>query len=138
MEFKNFLVEIGGNGRYQRLVLWFILYPAQLPYMCQVYCHLFMAITPDHWCKVSLLEPWNVTDHFNRHLFVPKKDNILYSLQYEQCFVYNISYDSLITQSTKIGWIPNQTWPITKCIEGWVYNRTLLGEDNSIITKVCQ
>ena len=136
MDFNEMITEIGGYGRYQRLMLWFVLYPAQLPYLCQIYSYLFMSITPDHWCKVSLLEPWNVTDFFNRHLFVPKKDNILHSLQYEQCFVYNISYQTLITHSQHIGWIPNQTWPITKCSEGWVYNRTILGDDNSIITKV--
>ena len=130
------LTEIGGYGRYQRFILWFVLFPAQLPYLCQVYSYLFMSITPDHWCRVSLLEPWNVTDHFNRHLFVPKKDNVLHSLQYEQCFVYNVSYQTLLTHSQQIGWVPNQTWPITKCSQGWVYNRTLLGEDNSIITKV--
>ncbi|CAG2101310.1 unnamed protein product [Medioppia subpectinata] len=80
------MVKVGDYGKYQKLMLWFVLFPSQLPYLCQIYSHLFMSITPDHWCKVSLLDAYNVTDHFNRHLFVPKKDNVLHSLQYEQCF----------------------------------------------------
>ncbi len=136
MDFDELFTELGDYGRYQQLMLWLVLFPAQLPYLCQVYCPIFMSITPDHWCKVSLLDHLNVTQNFNRHLFVPKKDNILHSLEYEQCFVYNISYETLITQSIQIGWIPNKTWPITKCSQGWVYNRTLLGHDDSIVTKV--
>jgi len=136
MDFDELFTELGDYGRYQQLMLWFVLFPAQLPYLCQVYCHLFMSITPDHWCKVSLLDHLNVTENFSRHLFVPKKNNVLHSLEYEQCSAYNISYETLLMQSKQIGWIPNQTWPITKCTEGWVYNRSLLGNDHSIVTKV--
>ncbi|XP_054164738.1 beta-alanine transporter-like [Oppia nitens] len=135
MNFYELFSEVDDYGKYQKLMIWFVLFPAQLPYLCQLYCHLFMSITPDHWCRMSLLESFNVTEQFSRHLFVPKKDNILHSLQYEQCFVYNISYDALVEHSVQIGWIPNQTWPITRCSQGWIYNRTFLGDDHSIVTK---
>ncbi len=120
MDFNELFTEIGGFGKYQQLMLWFVLLPAQLPYLCQVYCHLFMSITPDHWCKVSLLDKWNVSDHFSRHLFVPKKDNILHSLQYEQCFVYNISSQTLAKHTSKVGWISDTSWPVTKVCKHFI------------------
>lgn len=137
MDIQEFVVNVGGYGKYQRYMLWFVLLPAQLPYLCQVYAHLFLAVTPDHWCRVSLLDPFNVTEQFARHLFVPKKDRVLHSLRYEQCNVYNITYETLLAHSTRIGWVPDQTWPVSQCAEGWLYNRSLLGDDNSVVTEVC-
>lgn len=50
------LISVGEYGRYQKFVLWFILLPGVFPCGFHAYNQLFMAMAPDHWCKISELE----------------------------------------------------------------------------------
>ncbi|KAH9361880.1 hypothetical protein HPB48_003711 [Haemaphysalis longicornis] len=43
--------EACGYGRYQRVLLWLVLYPAQVSCGPQLYGQLLMFLTPDHWCR---------------------------------------------------------------------------------------
>ncbi|KAH6944426.1 hypothetical protein HPB50_003080 [Hyalomma asiaticum] len=45
--------EACGYGRYQRVLLWLVLYPAQLSCGPQLYGQLLMFLEPDHWCHGS-------------------------------------------------------------------------------------
>ena len=56
MDFDQLLPDIGEYGTYQKLVLWFLLLPGTVPCGLHAYNQLFMAITPEHWCKIPELE----------------------------------------------------------------------------------
>ncbi|KAL1429114.1 hypothetical protein MTO96_016845 [Rhipicephalus appendiculatus] len=45
--------EACGYGRYQRVLLWLVLYPAQVSCGPQLYGQLLMFLEPDHWCRGS-------------------------------------------------------------------------------------
>ncbi|XP_075734222.1 beta-alanine transporter [Rhipicephalus microplus] len=49
----SLLDEACGYGRYQRVLLWLVLYPAQVSCGPQLYGQLLMFLEPDHWCRGS-------------------------------------------------------------------------------------
>ena len=51
MDFDEILKDVDEFGTYQRLLLAFVLLPAFIPCGFHAYNQLFMAATPDHWCK---------------------------------------------------------------------------------------
>lgn len=58
--------NIGEFGRYQKLVLWFVLLPGVFPCGFHAYNQLFMAGVPEHWCKTPKLG--NVTEEQVKNL----------------------------------------------------------------------
>lgn len=56
MDLDTVLSDIGEFGRYQKLVLWFVLLPGMFPCGFHAYNQLFMAGIPDHWCRVPELK----------------------------------------------------------------------------------
>lgn len=66
MDLDEILPSIGEFGRYQKLVLYFILLPAVFPCGFHAYNQLFMAAVPEHWCLVPELE--HIDKNFARNL----------------------------------------------------------------------
>lgn len=60
MDLDNILHHVGEFGRYQKLVLWFVLLPGVFPCGFHAYNQLFMASISDHWCRVDGLEKYHV------------------------------------------------------------------------------
>lgn len=63
MDLDTILPDVGEFGTYQQLVLYLVLLPGVLPCGFHAYNQIFMAASPDHWCKVPKLEGRNLTFH---------------------------------------------------------------------------
>lgn len=66
MDLDEIFEEIGEFGRYQKLVLWFVLLPGVFPCGFHAYNQLFMAGVPEHWCKIPKFE--NATEEQVKNL----------------------------------------------------------------------
>lgn len=55
MEFEKVFPELCAFGKYQKLIFFFVLLPAQLSYYLHIYSHIFMTYQPPHWCKIDHL-----------------------------------------------------------------------------------
>ncbi|XP_050421455.1 beta-alanine transporter [Adelges cooleyi] len=51
MDFDKILIDFGEYGLYQKQLIWLIVLPCVLPCGFHAYNQLFMAATPQHWCK---------------------------------------------------------------------------------------
>lgn len=54
MDFDKILIDFGEYGPYQKQLIWLIVLPCVLPCGFHAYNQLFMASTPEHWCKEEL------------------------------------------------------------------------------------
>ena len=61
MDFDNILPDVGEYGKYQKLMVWFVLLPGMIPCGFHAYNQLFMATVPKHQCLVPELEDRNFT-----------------------------------------------------------------------------
>lgn len=106
-----------------------------------------MADTPhDFWCRVPTLETLNMSADRLRNLTVPFD---VESGRFSQCTRYAIDWEAVLNGSSTFGdWqnesvdesalvsmiVPNVTWPVEECREGWVYNRSIVS--SSIVIDV--
>lgn len=51
MDFDKMLIDFGEYGLYQKQLIWLVVLPCVLPCGFHAYNQLFMASTPEHWCK---------------------------------------------------------------------------------------
>lgn len=56
LDLDEVLLAIGPFGRYQKLIIWLILFPAVFPCGFHAYNQLFMAKMPEHWCRLPSVE----------------------------------------------------------------------------------
>lgn len=67
MDLDTILSDIGEFGKYQKFVVCLILLPSVIPCGFHAYNQLFMAATPDHWCKLSRISQ-NITDDYLKNI----------------------------------------------------------------------
>ncbi|KAK5642295.1 hypothetical protein RI129_008462 [Pyrocoelia pectoralis] len=121
MDLDELLTEIGEFGKYQKLVLWFILLPCVFPCGFHAYNQLFMAAKPDHWCRVPELD--GLSYDVAKNLSIPMEEK-QGKMVFSQCSMYN---------KTSIDNNTFETSTIVPCQHGWVYDKSVY--KNSIITE---
>nr|XP_023030415.1 carcinine transporter [Leptinotarsa decemlineata] len=107
MDFDEILRNVGEFGKYQKLVVWFILLPAVFPCGFHAYNQLFMASIPDHRCRTA-----QIVDMKN--LSIPLELYADGQTGLSQCSIYN--NDS----------------KIVPCQNGWVYDGDI---SNSVVSQ---
>ncbi|XP_071451670.1 solute carrier family 22 member 21-like isoform X2 [Hetaerina americana] len=117
-DFDDMLKYVGGFGAYQKRLILFAL-PFNLVLTAVYFGHSFLALTPEHWCKVPELMDLDMEVRKNISIPLELRDG---SYQYSRCRVYDVNF----TQEIVDGDIPQkqQEWPTTSCHYGWEYDLT--------------
>lgn len=144
-DLDDLLPAIGQFGRYQKLLLWLICLPACIPCGFCAFNQLFMADTPhDFWCRVPALDALNISAEQRRNLSLPFDE---FTGRYSQCTRYAIDWATLVNSTELDEWSTLSTldaelmpsngtssWPTESCLDGWVYNRSVVS--SSIVIDV--
>ncbi|KAG8197293.1 hypothetical protein JTE90_007539 [Oedothorax gibbosus] len=134
MDLDEILHEVGANGKYQTLMLWFVFLPAHLTFGCHAFSQLFMTWTPDHWCQIPELAAANLSEHLIRHLTIPPEST---GTGYSRCTMYRLDYSIRTDHNTIILKEPNTNWTNVTCTSGWIYNTSGNWDRDTAVTKVC-
>ncbi|XP_047534605.1 beta-alanine transporter [Vanessa atalanta] len=137
MDFDAILEDVGTFGKYQKLVIYFILLPAVIPCGFHAYAQLFMAADVKHWCRVPELEPLADLE-LSKNLSIPLelKNG---QLEYSQCSMYNLNYSDIMIQYPDIDESRGLT-DVIPCNNGWnfelnTYKNTVVTEWNLVCSK---
>ncbi|XP_045450926.1 beta-alanine transporter-like [Melitaea cinxia] len=130
MDFDAILEDVGTFGKYQKLIIYFILLPAVIPCGFHAYAQLFMAADVKHWCRVPELEPLTDTELI-KNLSIPLelKNGVL---EYSQCNMYNLNYSEIMKNYSDIANI-DQSTEVMPCQNGWNYETTTY--KSSVVTE---
>ncbi|CAK1544877.1 unnamed protein product [Leptosia nina] len=130
MDFDAILEDVGEFGRYQKLVIYFMLLPAVIPCGFHAYAQLFMAGEVKHWCKVPELEGQDL--EFAKNFSIPKelRNGIL---EYSQCEMYNMNYTDILTQYPIDVFPQEGSADVVPCQNGWVYENTVY--QSTVVTE---
>ncbi|CAG0893382.1 unnamed protein product [Darwinula stevensoni] len=131
--FDDILEELGGYGRWQRLILWLIVFPACIPCGLHGFSQLFMVQVPPHRCTL----PSTIEDKISNH----SHSNSLYQAILPRqvngnpsaCHEYDATEKDLLslTHKTIRSLTPkNVSWERIPCSRGWSYNTS--GTDGPI------
>ncbi|KAH8389930.1 hypothetical protein KR200_004057 [Drosophila serrata] len=135
MDFDEVLREVGSFGLYQKFIICSVLLPAALPCAFHAYSQLFIAATPQHWCRVPELEPWN-QDYAQlvKNLSIPRNRHGGFS----ECSMYARNYSDIVRyleyrpppdlmrqQAEDLLKLQPDTAHVVPCQHGWHYDRSI-------------
>lgn len=118
MDLDDLLPQVGEFGKYQKLMLWLVCLPACFPCGFCAFNQLFMAETPDHWCRVPELGNFSVEQR--KSLAIPA-DNGTFS----KCTRYAVNWSQIMEDGCcdMEDVVPNESWEVEGCTDGWEYDR---------------
>ncbi|XP_055634803.1 carcinine transporter [Toxorhynchites rutilus septentrionalis] len=121
-DLDELLPAIGEFGRYQKLLLWLICLPACIPCGFCAFNQLFMTDVPEeYWCKIPELQNFSAAE---RKLYgIPMAEHDGES-GYSKCYRYAVDWKEILANNDLTAVIPNNSWPVEPCREGWEYNTT--------------
>jgi len=109
--------------------------------ICQI-SQLFIAATPEHWCRIPELEPW-AQDYslLVKNLSIPLNE----AGEFSECEMYDRNYSDIVRyleyrspwelQKDKVWHIGNPAGePIIPCQHGWRYSKLMY--PNTVVTEV--
>ncbi|KAL1123675.1 hypothetical protein AAG570_001448, partial [Ranatra chinensis] len=122
IDLDDLLPQVGEFGRYQKLLLWLVCLPACIPCGFCAFNQLFMAETPQHWCRLPQLDNITNNPQLSRHFGIPLKENG--NGTYESCYRYAVNWSEVLATGELNLTEPNSSWPKEFCNDGWTYELT--------------
>lgn len=138
LQIEGELSKAGDNGRYQQLLLWLVILPAQLPFGTHQYFQYLGSWTPDNWCKVSRVTQEEPALYWNLRVAMVKQYRSTAYL-HSQCFINHTLNSGVISGFRKEAHkrMKHHVGNVTSsCLSGWYYNRSWLEDSNTIVTEV--
>lgn len=130
MDYDALLPKVGAFGRYQKVLIGVILIPTVFPCAFQAYSQLFIAATPNHWCRIVELEEYS-HDHMEliKQISIPKEWHNGQE-RYEECKMYKRNYSEIFTNFDALirtGGLNESASSLEKipCQRGWHYDQSL-------------
>ncbi|XP_068618666.1 beta-alanine transporter-like [Battus philenor] len=129
MDFDAILEDVGVFGRYQKLVIYFVLLPAVIPCGFHAYAQLFMAADVKHWCRVPELDQINDLE-IVKNISIPMelKNGVL---EYSECSMYDLNYTYIASNYPDIE--EADRGDIIPCANGWYYEKDVY--KNTVVTE---
>ncbi|XP_066250645.1 beta-alanine transporter isoform X2 [Euwallacea similis] len=138
MDFDELLPHIGEFGKYQKLVLWFVLFPAVFPCGFHAYNQLFMARVPEHWCRLPSIP--NVHEEVIKNFSIPIETSLDNKSRFSDCLMYDLPYDSLGSDQLERANLTKTSLETVACRNGWTFlveetRDSIISEWNLVCTK---
>ncbi|XP_055600544.1 carcinine transporter-like isoform X1 [Uranotaenia lowii] len=120
-DLDELLPTIGEFGRYQKLLLWFVCLPACIPCGFGAFNQLFMTDTPgDYWCQIPALQNFSLEEMKLHGIPLIEHDG---TEQFSKCTRYAVDWKEILADSPDLSdVVPNSSWPLESCRDGWTYN----------------
>ena len=132
VDFDSILPHVGEMGIYQMGLFLLMCIPACLPAAFLAFNQVFLSASPDHWCKVSELNQYNLTADQVKNLSIPINDK---TGEYRKCQQYDVNFTEIYElNGQKWPADPDPDWNLTSCKEGWIYDRSEYKD--SLVTEV--
>ncbi|KAH1002886.1 hypothetical protein HUJ04_008920 [Dendroctonus ponderosae] len=129
LDLDEVLSAIGPFGKYQKLVIWLILFPAVFPCGFHAYNQLFMAKMPEHWCRLPGLD--GVDGTRTKELSIPKQFPAENTTKFSQCLMYDVNHQMINVSEMDVAGL--EALNRVPCKNGWDYGDEDVG--NSIISE---
>lgn len=127
MDYDALLPEVGAFGRYQKILIGVILIPTVFPCAFQAYSQLFIAATPNHWCRIPELDEFNdVHMELIKQISIPQE--LHYGqLRYEECRMFKRNYTDIRLNFDLYVRGRNESANVdtVACQQGWQYDKSL-------------
>ncbi|XP_029709294.1 carcinine transporter [Aedes albopictus] len=123
-DLDELLPAIGEFGRYQKLLLWLICLPACIPCGFCAFNQLFMTDVPeDYWCKIPELQNFSVQERKLYGIPMVERDG---QEEFSKCSRYAVDWKVLLADNDISTIVPNSSWPVELCRNGWEYNNSFV------------
>ncbi|BES88423.1 Organic cation transporter [Nesidiocoris tenuis] len=122
LDLDDLLPHVGEFGRYQKCLLWLVCLPACIPCGFCAFNQLFMAESPDHWCRMPTLEQFISDPEARRAIGIPLQGES--NSTYEKCIRYAVNWTELIQSNniSELSSVANSSWPTEYCRDGWEFD----------------
>ena len=132
VDFDSILPHVGEMGIYQMGLFLLMCIPACLPAAFLAFNQVFLSASPDHWCKVTELNKYNLPLSQVKNLSIPYNYD---KEEFDKCKQYDVNF-------TEIYEVNGQVWPqtadphwnVSTCKEGWEYDHSEYKD--SLVTEV--
>uniref|UniRef100_A0A0A9Y7Z4 Organic cation transporter 1 n=2 Tax=Lygus hesperus TaxID=30085 RepID=A0A0A9Y7Z4_LYGHE len=124
LDLDDLLPHVGEFGRYQKCLLFLVCLPACIPCGFCAFNQLFMADSPDHWCRIPTLED-HVTDPILRKTMgIPVTEGS--NGTFEKCMRYAVNWTEIMELYGKgYNVTSNSSWPTENCLDGWEFDLSI-------------
>lgn len=135
MDFDSLLPEIGAFGRYQKILIGVVLIPTVFPCAFQAYSQLFIAATPDHFCRIPELDDWfaKFPDQV-RAISIPSIALSNGKLKFDRCQMFDRNYTEINENFEESINDRGFNRSLVNCRHGWHFDKALYS--STVVSKV--